>query len=57
MYEKEEARRSLRNYRRAPTKGEIILANHTLLCAAVTVAFAFALPHIIGTIFELVLYV
>ena len=57
MYEKEEARRSLENYRRAPSKAEVILANHTLLCAAVTVAFAFALPHIIGTIFELVLYV
>ena len=57
MYEKEEARWSLETSHRAPTKGEIILANHTLLCAAVTVAFAFALPHIIGTIFELVLYV
>lgn len=57
MYEKEEARSSLENSLRAPTKGEIILANHTWLCAAVTVAFAFALPHIIGTIFELVLYV
>ena len=57
MYEKEEARRSLENYRRAPTKGEVILANHTWLCGAVIVAFVFALPYIIGTIFELVLYV
>ena len=55
MYEKEEARRSLRNYRRAPSKAEVSLANHTLLCAAVTVAFAFALPHITGARLELVL--
>lgn len=57
MRQKEEARWSLRNYHRAPTKGEIILANHTVLCAAVVVAFAFALPHIIGQLFEVLLYV
>lgn len=57
MRQNEEARRSLRNYHRAPSKGEIILANHTVLCAAVVVAFAFALPHIIGQLFEVIFYV
>lgn len=57
MRQNEEARWSLENYHRAPTKGEIILANHTVLCAAIVVAFAFALPHIIGQLFEVLLYV
>ena len=53
----EEARRSLGNSHRAPSKGETILANHTILCAAIVVAFAFALPHVIGQLFEVLLYV
>ena len=57
MRQNEEARCSLRNSHRAPSKGEIILANHTVLCAAIVVAFAFALPHIIGQLFEVLLYV
>ena len=57
MRQNEEARWSLETSHRAPSKGEIILANHTVLCAAVVVAFAFALPHIIGQLFEVFLYV
>ena len=57
MHYQKEARRSLENSRRAPTKGDLILANHTVLCAAIVVAFAFALPHIIGQLFEVLLYV
>ena len=57
MRQKEEARWSPRNYHRAPTKGETILSNHTILCAAVTVVIAFALPHVIGQLFEVLLYV
>ena len=57
MRQNEEARRSLGNSHRAPTKGDLILANHTVLCAAIVVAFAFALPHIIGQLFEVLLYV
>ncbi len=57
MHYQKEARRSLENSRRAPTKGETILANHTIICGAVIVAFAFALPHIIGQLFEVLLYV
>ena len=57
MRQNEEARRSLGNSHRAPSKGEIILANHTVLCAAVVVAFAFALRHIIAQLFEVLLYV
>lgn len=57
MRQKEEARRSLRNYRRAPSKAETILANHVWLCSAVIVVVLFALPHILGHIYEAVLYV
>lgn len=57
MHYQKEARRSLENSRRAPSKGETMIANHTVLCAAVVVAFAFALPHIIGQLFEVLLYV
>ena len=57
MHYQKEARRSLENSRRAPTKGDLILANHTVLCAAIVVAFAFALPHIIGQLFDVLLYV
>ena len=57
MRQNEEARWSLETSHRAPTKGETILANHTVLCAAVVVALAFALPHIIGQLFEVLLYV
>ena len=57
MHYQKEARRSLENSRRAPSKGEIILANHTVLCAAITLAIALALPHIIGQLFEVLLYV
>ena len=57
MHYQKEARWSLRNYHRAPSKGETILANHTVLCAAIVVAFAFAFPHIIGRLFEVLLYV
>lgn len=57
MHYQKEVRRSLENSRRTPSKGETILANHTIICAAVIVAFAFALPHIIGQLFEVLLYV
>lgn len=52
MHYQKEARRSLENSRRAPSKGETILANHTVLCAAIVVLIAFALPHIVGQLFE-----
>ena len=56
MRQNEEARRSLGNSHRAPTKGETMIANHTILCAAVTVVIAFALPHVIGQLLEVLLY-
>jgi hypothetical protein len=57
MRHNEEARWSLETSHRAPTKGETILANHVWLCSAVIVAIVFALPHILGHIYEAVLYV
>ncbi len=57
MSQKNEARWSLETSHRAPSKAETILAEHMYLCCAVIVAFVFALPHIIGHIFEVLLYV
>lgn len=56
MSQKIEARSSLENSLRAPSKAETILSEHMYLCGALMVAFVFALPHIIGTIFEVLLY-